>query len=194
MTYINETEPSVDVLFLKIALKDDEGAFRTLFYNFFPSLCVFANRYVDDKNTCEDIVQETFLKIWKKRKSLEINTSARNFLVTSVRNSCIDYQRKKETEESYRVYHTRFTDNLSASDDIYTIRELEAMISSSLNKLPDNVRGVFEMNRFEGKTYTQIAEENNISVKTVEAYMSKALKLLRVELRDYLPFVALFLW
>lgn len=192
--YVNKTELSVDALFLKIALNDDEGAFRTLFYNFFPSLCVFANRYIDDKENCEDIVQETFLKIWKKRKSLEINVSARNFLITSVRNSCIDYQRRKETEENYRVYHTHFADNLYASDDIYTVKELEEMISDSLAKLPENIRAVFEMNRFEGKTYSQIAEENNISVKTVEAYMSKALKLLRIELKDYLPFAILFLW
>lgn len=192
--YVNETELSVDVLFLKIALKDDEEAFRTLFYHFFPSLCVFANRYVDDTDTCEDIVQETFLKIWKKRKSLEINVSARNFLITSVRNSCVDYQRKKETEENYKVYHSHFVENVYVSEDLYTIRELEEMINNSLNKLPENMRTIFEMNRFEGKTYVQIAEENNISVKTVEAYMSKALKLLRVELKDYLPFTILFLW
>lgn len=192
--YTKELPLSVDALFWKIALKDDEEAFRILFYNYFPSLCVFAGRYIDDKESCEDIVQETFLKIWKKRKSLEINTSARNFLVTSVKNSCIDYLRRRETEENYLIYHTGFHENLYTSDDIYTVRELEEMITVSLGNLPENIRAVFEMNRFEGKTYPQIAEECNISVKTVEAYMSKALKQLRVELKDYLPFSMLFLW
>jgi len=191
---LNETQLSVDSLFWKIALKDDEEAFRLLFYNFFPPLCVFAARYIPDKETCEDIVQEVFLKIWKNRKRLEINTSARNFLVTAVKNSCIDHQRKRDTEENYRTYQSLLNHQMMTSDDIYTIRELEEMIHESLNKLPDNIRLVFEMNRFEGKTYSEIASQLNISVKTVEAYMSKALKILRVELKDYLPFVILFLW
>lgn len=192
--HTKELSLSVDALFWKIALKDDEEAFRILFYNYFPSLCVFAGRYVDDKESCEDIVQDTFLKIWKKRKSLEINTSARNFLVTSVKNSCIDHLRKRETEENYRVYHAGSQGNMYTSEDIYSITELEELINASLTKLPENIRAVFEMNRFEGKSYSQIAQERNISVKTVEAHMSKALNSLRRELKDYLPFTMLFLW
>lgn len=68
------------------------------------------------------------------------------------------------------------------------------MLSAALAKLPDNIRIVFEKNRFEGMTYAEIAVEHNISVKTVEAYMTKALKHLRVELKDYLPLIILLLW
>lgn len=68
------------------------------------------------------------------------------------------------------------------------------MLSAALAKLPDNIRIVFEKNRFEGMTYTEIAAEHNISVKTVEAYMTKALKHLRIELKDYLPLMILLLW
>lgn len=192
---MKETESGIiDNLFWKIALKDDEEAFRTLFFQFFSPLCVFAHRYVEDRDTCEDLVQETFLKIWKNRKNIEINTSCRNFLITSVRNSCIDTLRKQETEQNWQSRETMDKQDAYTSDDLYSALELEQMLSAALDKLPENIRIVFEKNRFEGKTYAEIATEHAISVKTVEAYMSKALKHLRVELKDYLPFAILLLW
>jgi len=183
----------IDQLFWRIALKDDEDAFRSLFFEFFSSLCVFAHRYVDDWNTCEDLVQDTFFKIWKNRKSIEINTSSRNFLITSVRNSCIDHLRK---QDSARVWQEKEAKDKTGytSDDLYSHIELEQMLTSALSKLPENIREVFELNRFDGKTYKEIAEEKNISVKTVEAHMTKALKVLRIELKDYLPLIILLLW
>ncbi|MDR1706882.1 MAG: RNA polymerase sigma-70 factor [Prevotella sp.] len=184
---------TIDKLFWRIALKDDEEAFRTLFFEFFSSLCVFAHRYTDDWATCEDIVQDTFFKIWKNRKSIEINTSSRNFLITSVRNSCIDYLRKQDL---VRVWQEREVLEKSkyTPDDLYSHIELEQMLSAALEKLPENVRSVFELNRFEGKSYKEIAEQQGISVKTVEAHISKALKILRVELKDYLSLLILFFW
>lgn len=185
---------SIDSLFWKIALKDDEIAFRTLFFQFFSPLCVFAHRYVDSWENCEDIVQETFFKIWKNRKYIEINTSSRNFLITSVKNSCIDFLRKQETEQNWQQKEIENNTSWHTSGDIYSTIELEQMLAAALAKLPDNIRIVFEKNRFEGMTYAEIATEHNISVKTVEAYMTKALKHLRVELKDYLPLIILLLW
>ena len=185
---------SIDSLFWRIAIKDDEIAFRTLFFQFFSPLCVFAHRYVDRWETCEDIVQETFFKIWKNRKNIEINTSSRNFLITSVKNTCKDFLRKQETEQNWQQKEIENNTSWYTSGDIYSTIELEQMLSAALAKLPDNIRIVFEKNRFEGMTYTEIAAEHNISVKTVEAYMTKALKHLRVELKDYLPLIILLLW
>lgn len=184
---------SIDSLFWRIAIQDDEIAFRTLFFQFFSPLCVFAHRYIDSWETCEDIVQETFFKIWKNRKNIEINTSSRNFLITSVKNTCIDYLRKQETEQNWQQKEIENNTSWYTSGDIYSTIELEQMLSAALAKLPDNIRIVFEKNRFEGMTYSQIAAEHNISVKTVESYMTKALKHLRVELKDYLPLMILLL-
>lgn len=183
----------IDSLFWKIALKDDETAFRTLFFQFFSPLCVFAHRYIENWETCKDIVQETFLKIWKNRKNIEINTSCRNFLITSVKNSCIDHLRKKESELDWQQKNSVAIQSHS-SEDVYTTIELEQMLNTALSKLPETVRIVFEKNRFGGKTYNEIAIEHNISIKTVEAYMTKALKHLRIELKDYLPLLLLFLY
>jgi len=182
----------IDKLFWRIALKDDEDAFRSLFLDYFSSLCVFAHRYIDDWETCEDVVQDTFYKIWKNRKGLEISTSGRNFLITSVRNGCIDYLRKKETEILWQQKEL-LNKTAYITEDIYSTTELEEMLNSALKRLPENVRLVFEQSRFEGKTYADIAAEQSISVKTVEAYMTKALKQLRIDLKDYLPLILLFL-
>ncbi|MEG1544658.1 MAG: sigma factor [Tannerellaceae bacterium] len=147
---MNESETfAIDALFWKIALKDGEGAFRTLFFQFFSPLCVFAHLYIDDWDNCEDIVQETFFKIWKNRKRIEINTSSRNFLITSVKNSYIDFLRKQETEQKWQ--QQELESNSIYTDDLYSAIELE----------------------------------QNISVKTVEAYITKALKHLRIQLKDY---------
>jgi RNA polymerase sigma-70 factor (ECF subfamily) len=183
---------NIDGLFWKIALQDDEEAFRTLFLHFFTPLCVFSMRYISNRETCEDIVQNAFLKIWKNRKFIEINNSGRNFLITTVKNICIDYLRKQENEH---IRNGKLAENNEyQSEDVYSVVELEQMLTAALSKLPENVCAVFRMNRFEGKTYAQIAEEQNLSIKTIESYMSKALKLLRIELKDYLSFMLLFLW
>lgn len=76
--------------------------------------------------------------------------------------------------------------------ELYTTIELENLLNEALDKLPEVVASTFRSNRFEGKTYAEIALEKQISVKTVEAYMTKALKFLRVELKDYLPLLILF--
>lgn len=181
-----------DELFRRISFSDDEEAFRLLFYDFFSPLCVFAYRYVEEKATCEDIVQDTFFRIWKNRKSLDIHVSARNFLLTTVRNSCLDWLRKQAVEKRWEE---KFMEEPEEdTSDLYTTVELEYLLNQALDKLPEQISSTFRSNRFDGKTYTEIAEEKNISVKTVESYMTKALKHLRVELKDYLPFFIGFLY
>jgi RNA polymerase sigma-70 factor (family 1) len=180
-----------ETLYLKIVFDDDNEAFKTLFFEFYPSLCVFASRYISSPETCEDIVQQVFFNIWKNRKTLNIHSSFRNFLITSVRNSCTDYLRKQSS-------HNKYIENLPPSnfnespEQIYTIKELEEMLQTALNKLPSNVQAAFNMSRNQKMTYNEIAAEMNISPKTVESYISRALKLLRVELKDYLPIALLF--
>lgn len=187
LRYMEINNPNdIDRLFWRITLKDDEEAFRVLFFGFFSALCVFAHRYIDRWETCEDLVQDTFFKIWKSRKGLDIKTSGKNFLITSVRNSCIDHLRRKEAEQSWQQKEM-LKNNEYETEDLYTTTELENMLDDALSRLPGNTRLIFEKSRFEGKTYTEIATEQNISVKTVEAHITKALKQLRIELKDFLP-------
>jgi RNA polymerase sigma-70 factor (ECF subfamily) len=173
-------------LIWRIILKDDKEALKKIFLDFFAPLCVYANRFIPDKDTCEDIVQNVFYLIWLNRKTLEITSSARNFLITSVKNSCIDYLRRKDVEARYIGRQMEKAEESCDTEELYTVSELEEALHNALSKLPDHIRTVFEMNRFTGLTYKEIAEKNGISEKTVEAYISKVLKFLRVELKDYL--------
>ena len=123
-------------------------------------------------------MQETFLKVWKNRRTIDIRISFRNFLLTSVRNSCTDYLRKESVTARYtdqiELPHTSMS-----PEDFYTLGELETRLRQALEKLSSDVREVFEMNRFNGLTYREIATRLELSPKTIEARMSKALK------RDY---------
>ena len=164
-----------------------------MFFDFYPSLCVFAERYVSSPEASEDIVQETFYNLWKNRKKIEVTSSFRNLLITSVKNSCVDYLRKQSVRRIHserQIYH----ENIDTPEEIYTVSELEEMLKTALDRLPPNVRKAFELSRFENMTYNKIAEEMDVSPKTVEAYISKALSVLRVELKDYLPLTLLFLY
>lgn len=190
-----DVNAKLDNLFRRVSFHDDQEAFKELFFDFYPSLCVFAKRYISSPETCEDIVQDTFFHLWKNRKRLEITSSFRNLLITSIKNSCVDYLRK----QSVRQHHVE-KQTVSVLADaypgdtpeiIYTIKELEEMLRATLAKLPENARRAFELSRFENMTYYQIAEEMSVSSKTVEAYISKVLSVLRIELKDYLPLVLL---
>lgn len=180
----------IENLFRKIAVHDSREAFKELFFEFYPALCVFAQRYVNDPEASEDIVQETFLKVWKNRRTIDIRISFRNFLLTSVRNSCTDYLRKESVTARYtdqiELPHTSMS-----PEDFYTLGELETRLRQALEKLSSDVREVFEMNRFNGLTYREIATRLELSPKTIEARMSKALKTLRHELKDYYPLLLL---
>lgn len=193
-------QDNLNTIFTRIILHNDEEAFKELFFDFFSPLCMFANRYIEDKNSCEDVVQDVFFQIWMHRKQLNIQQSARNYLITSVRNACINYLRKNEGKfqhiqinninEATQSKHAISEETIS----LLAVSELKEQLDKSLAKLPEPVRQAFELNRFEDLTYNEIASLMNVSIKTIEAYISKALKLLRVELKDFLPFISLFLY
>jgi RNA polymerase sigma-70 factor (ECF subfamily) len=189
-----KTHTDIETLFEQITRQDDVKSFEHLFDQFFAPLTCYANRYIDSLEVCEDIVQELFFKIWKKRRELVIKTSVRNFLVTSIKHSCIDHLRRKETESHYFEKQPTTADSQSDNlEELYAAHELEEMFMTALAKIPPHVREVFEMNRFQELTYREIADAKGLSIKTVESYMSKTLKILRVELKDYLPLLLLLI-
>ena len=180
-----------DELFRLVVYRDDREAFRTLFFQFYSPLCVFAGRYIPDSAmVCEDVVQDVFVRMWERRGSLVAVSSFRNFVVTMVRNACIDHLRRQRQEHSWQQWRLQ-ADSADAVGDIYSADELRALLDEALARLPDSVREAFVMSRFDGKKYAEIAQLQQVSVKTVEAHIGKALRFLRTELRDYLPAAAL---
>lgn len=173
---------------------DDESAYRSLFEQYYPPLCIFAKRYIEDKATREDIVQDVFSYIWEKRKSIAPNISARNYLITCVKNLCLNNLRKQEYLQNYQ---NEFIENApvysNGEEDIYTLKELQELLTQTLEKLPIEYRVAFEMSRLEQKSMDEIAKTMGVSIRTVERYRNKALEILKNELKDYLPLLLLFL-
>jgi len=175
--------------------EDDEIAFEGLFKSHFAELCIYAIRFVDDIENAEEIVQDIFFNIWNNRKKLNINTSIKAYLFATVRNTCLNVIKHKKVENKYREYFSRqlHQDELN-EEDWMKGDELHYKITETIEKLPPERRKVFVMSRFENLKYREIAEELNISIKTVENQMGKALQFLREELKDYLPILIFLIY
>ncbi|MDR2921460.1 MAG: RNA polymerase sigma-70 factor [Tannerella sp.] len=179
-----------NTLILRVISQDDENAYYEIFNSFYAPLCIYAYRFIKDLQTREDCVQEVFLKLWKDRKKLRITTSIRAYLLTATKNHCLNYLHRKELETNFEQYLLQHYDE--PIEELYSVSELKEMIDSAIAKLPEKYRIVFEMSRFDEISYKDIAEKMNISVKTVESYISKSLAILRDELKEYYIFLVLF--
>jgi RNA polymerase sigma-70 factor, ECF subfamily len=163
----------------------DEANFEILFKNNFKELCRFASKYIKDVETVKEIVQDTFVNLWSKKESLDMNLQIKSYLITSVKNRCLNYIRnnKKFIEDFSEIenYDIEYEEN-----DFLIEEELNIKIESSIAELPQKCKEIFIMNRYENLKYLEIADKLSISVKTVEAHMSKALKHMRIKLAEYI--------
>jgi RNA polymerase sigma-70 factor (ECF subfamily) len=182
--------PEAENLLWSRVVDDDEKAFEKIFTLFYPALSVYAKKYIEDRAVCEDIVQDTFVSLWEDRKRLLITSSLRNYLTVSVRNHCLNFLKKEGLTRQYRESIRKETLMPDEDpDNIYTLTELYDLLDKDLAGLPDNYRIVFEMHRMEGKKHEEIAEELNLSLRTVKRYQSRAIEILKENLKDYLPLV-----
>jgi RNA polymerase sigma-70 factor, ECF subfamily len=167
--------------------------FETLFKAHYSSLCSYANHFLKDIDASEEVVQEVMLKIWVNRESLVFSSSIRSYLFRAVRNGCMNVLKHMDIREEYKAFRERETkESQRSKEDEMIVSELELKIRKAIDRLPMERRKVFIMSRYDGLTYSQIAGKLGISVKTVENQMGKALKTLREELSEYLPWLILF--
>ncbi len=166
----------------------DRDAFEAVFRQFFPALMAFARKYLSDEGGAREVVHVVMINLWEKWDSVDRSDPLKSYLFKAVHNRCLNVLRDKK----------RFTDELNAEpltdsdvQDQMETMELQTRINQGIESLPERCREVFELNRFEGKRYKEIAELLGISVKTVENQMSKALKILRDHLAGYL---AVMIW
>ena len=168
----------------------DEQAFKELFTTQYAGLCGYANKFVDDLDQSEEIVQELFLSIWQKRDRLEITASLEAYLFRAVRNACLNALKHLKIKETYKAANKEVVrQNEASQGDAYIAGELEEKIEIAVESLPPERKKIFKMSRYDGKKYKEIADELNLSVKTVEAQMGKALKYLREALADYFVWI-----
>jgi RNA polymerase sigma-70 factor (ECF subfamily) len=160
--------------------------FEKLFRELFKPLCGFAMKYTNDVDDAKGVVHEVFVIVWEKFGTLPIDTNYRSYLYTAVRNRCLNFIRDKKKHVTLEkvAEHQAMETNTT----LETL-ELERQITFAIESLPEKCRMVFELNRLEGLKYAQIAEKMQISVKTVEAQMSKALSVLRVHLAEFLTLI-----
>ena len=171
------------------------GDFERLFKAHYSPLCSYAANFLKDPDAAEEVVQEVMFKLWTSRESLVIGTSVKSYLFRAVRNGCLNVIKHQKVREEYRNWREHSGgETLLSKEDEMIASELEEKIRGAIDNLPLGRRKVFIMSRYDGMTYPQIAEKLELSVKTVENQMSQALKSLREDLKDYLPWVILFFW
>jgi RNA polymerase sigma-70 factor (ECF subfamily) len=166
----------------------DDAAFEQMFKTHFKALHAYANVTLRDEEQAEEIVQGVFIKLWEKRELLHIDTSVKAYLYRSVHNECLNHIKRNKVKARYEEHAINSGSNHTESAaKLLELKELEGRIQEALAELPQQCRIIFQMSRFEELKYKEIAEQLNLSVKTVENQMGKALKLMRVKLRDFLP-------
>jgi RNA polymerase sigma-70 factor, ECF subfamily len=165
----------------------DIREYERLFKKYYGPLCQSACKILRDMDMAEDIVQEFFYQFWKNRESFTLRVSLNAYLFQSVRNNSLHYLEHLEVR---RQYASMLLDETGSGQQVMQqdgpeIGEINQLVDSTLEGLPERCSTIFRMNRFEGKKYREIAEILSISVKTVEADMGKALQVFRETLKEY---------
>lgn len=183
-----------DVFLIEGLGRRDKIVFDYIFNYYYSSLCAFSLQYLGDKNSVEDLVQDFFVSLWMDAPRLQIRSSLKSYLFTSIKNRCIDHQKHQKVTAKYRTFILFSSDNSNNStDQYYAESELRQAIQGSLSKLPPRSREIFELSRLKGLTNQEISDQLKISKRTVELQISNALKVLRKELSDFLP-IWLVIW
>ena len=179
----------------------NEYAFRFIFDKYYDFLCMVADSYLRDEYISETIVGDIIYNLWEIKDNIDIKYSLRSYLVRSVKNRCINYlqleyiQREisiNQYEDKAAIEELFFIENKHPLESLLE-QELENKINSIINELSPECRAVFKMSRFDGMKYEEIASELNLSVNTVKYHMKNALGKLRLELKDYILSILVFL-
>ncbi len=172
----------------------DLTAFEMLFRTYYQPLCNYAYTFVQDRDEAEEIVQSTFLNVWEKRDNLAIHTAVKPYLYAMVRNACLNVIKHEKIKQQHVAMEMAVAER-SVESVARTVMasELENRIYQAMDKLPEQCRLVFKLSRFEELKYAEIADQLNISIKTVENQMGKALRIMREQLKDYLPLLVILM-
>lgn len=189
---------SISVEILQLFNNKQDAAFEIVFSLYYPRLVYFAKEYVplaDAKN----LVQDAFISTWEKNPKFISEAQLQSYLYTNVKNNCLMFLRHEKVKHKYREESTGQLQNklyqsaLKQIDtSVITFQEIENIIDKTMLELPERCREVFMLSRLEGLKNQEVADKLATSVKAVEAQITKALKIFRVALKDYLPLVAYF--
>ena len=167
--------------------------FEKLFKELYSTLSHFAYGFTKDFDSAQEIAQDVFINLWQKRETIDPKKSIKSYLFTSTKNRCLNYIRDNKKFRSQYLDVELELEIPVEDKDIFSENERIDRINQAFDKLPEKCREVFELSRFEEMKYKDIAEKLNISIKTVEVHMSKALKILREELKELMILLLIIL-
>ncbi len=170
----------------KALRRGDEKAFENIYNVFWESLYAIAYNRLKSREAVEEILQDLFTDLWNKRKNLEIRTSLVAYLHAALKYKILNYFHSQKFRKTYSQDHPQYIQKPDNSTlEVLAFNELYATLELGLEKLPNKCRLVFKMSREEQKSSREIAEELNISHRTVQTHIHNAIKFLRSELADY---------
>lgn len=179
-------------LIIEIA-KGNENAFETVFKAYYAMLCTYSNSLLKDANEAEEIVQGTFLSLWEAREKLDIHTSLKAYLYRAVHNTSLNRLKHYKVRQMHSA-EVKSTNDEAVETTLEQVQgsELELQIAKAIDRLPRQCQAVFRLSRQQGMSYAEIAEQLGVSVKAVDKQIVRALRILREDLRDYLPAILIF--
>ena len=180
------SEKEDDIILLKLIREGDKLAFRHLFETYFTPLCRFMHVYISDTRIVEELALDVFLYVWENRKTFQIKLSLKAYLFQAGRNKCLNVLRQK-----IKTVSINDTNLDIAETNIMSLEteELNRLIQEAVLALPDKCREVFQLSRTNNLTNQEIAKQMKISIKTVEAQITKALKRIKDSRGDSYSFL-----
>ncbi len=168
--------------------------FEQMYVNNFHKIRSFCNHYLGDDNLSKNVAQDVFVSVWNNRDKLSFSDGLLPYLFVLAKNMCLNILKREKVKQNYSDYgksQNRDALNLESLKDssigLLYGNELEKLLNKALQIMPDNVRSTFCLSRFRNLKYEEIAQNQEISVKTVEYRIMYALRILRKILKDYLP-------
>jgi len=176
---------------------NDKKSFEYIFHEYFHVLHEYANFYLGNSQLAEDIVQDVFLKIWDSRNRLVIHTSLKGYLFRSIHNNCIQYLRHKVVEQSHQVIHQAKLEEAVLMNRLFFEtgltrlyeNDIESLVNKAIDDLPEKTREIYVLSRHKYLKNSAIAKKFNVTEKSIEYHITKALDSLRKYLKDYLPVI-----
>lgn len=174
----------------------DLKSFEELFHHLQPRLYAYCCKYVEDRELAQDIVQECFINLWENYKGIEV--SYEFYLFKAVHNRCLSHFRSLRVHTDYadsvkfRIQEMEIHPELPFPLTELYLKEINTLLQDCVSKLPEKCRLIFMMSRYQELKSQEIADALGISVRTVDAQIYNALKILKVKLKDYLPILLFF--
>lgn len=180
----SQTQESDDLLFISRLKKGEELAFKQLFDIYYRRLVAFANKLLTDPDLSRSLVQDVFVMFYEKRDEINIRTSLKSLLFQTVRNRCLNIIKQNKMQQEHHKRILEITPDYIKPFENLEYNELEECITKTVDNLPEQCKKIFEMSRYDGINNQEIADTLNLSKRTVETQISKALKRIRAELSE----------